>query len=101
MDAKKLKLHLNVALNNHEIRMACAAVERLHSAIDLLDNLSEAALDEVRDYCIEYNKGRKGAFSEFKRSYIALVAEHLNDLRLRKRRLYYGITGKMEGEEES
>lgn len=52
-----------------------------------------AALEEVRDYCKSYNRGRKGAFSEFKRAFIAVVIDHLNDARLRERRLYYRITG--------
>ena len=63
------------------------------STIDLLDTLSPAALECVRDYCDEYNKGCKGKFSEFKRAYIELVIDHLNNVRLRERRLFHGITG--------
>jgi hypothetical protein len=32
--------------------------------------------------------------SDFKHAYINLVVDHLNDVRLRVRRLFHGITGK-------
>jgi hypothetical protein len=88
-----LKLHLPVALQNHEVRRACHAVERVMGVGDVLDNLSPAALEMIRDYCRDYIKGRKGAMSDFKRAYINLVIEHLNDARLHERRLYHGIAG--------
>jgi hypothetical protein len=50
-------------------------------------------LECVRDYCADYSKGCKGKFSDFKRAYIDLVIDHLNDVRLRERRLYHAITG--------
>jgi hypothetical protein len=94
MERHSLKLHLPAALKSAEIRHACLAVERVVSTIDLLDTLSPAALECVRDYCTDYVKGRKGRFSEFKHAYIELVIDHLNDARLRERRLYTGIAGK-------
>jgi hypothetical protein len=84
---------LAAALKEPEIRRACLAVERIVSSCDLLDTLSPLALEQVRDYCTEYNKGRKGTFSEFKRAFIALVVDHLNDSRMTEQRLYQGITG--------
>jgi hypothetical protein len=68
-------------------------VERIVSTIDLLDELPTAALEEVRNFCTDYNKGRKGEFSEFKRAFIALVVAHLNNVRLEESRLFHGITG--------
>jgi hypothetical protein len=90
----QIRLHLADALRNHEIRRACTAVEHILHAADILDELHPSALEQIRDYCTEYNKGRKGKFSEFKRAWIAMVVEHLDDARLRERRLYTGITGK-------
>jgi hypothetical protein len=58
-----------------------------------LDSLSPAALECVRDYCDAHNKCCKGKFSEFKRAYLDLVVDHLNDTRLRECRLYHAITG--------
>src|SRR5258705_11481991 len=59
----------------------------------ILDELSPTCLEQVRDYCSDYNRGRKGSFSEFKHAYIDMVVEHLNDARLRERRLFSAITG--------
>jgi hypothetical protein len=94
LEPHSFHVHLAVALKSAEMRRACLAVERIVSCIDLLDQLSPAALEEVRDYCTDYNKGRKGKFSEFKRAFIAMVVDHLHDVRLQERRLFYGITGK-------
>jgi|SRR5215469_7715051 len=94
MNPQTLRLHLQPALRSAEIRRACLAVERIVSAGDLLDSLSPTALEQVRDYCIDYNKGRTGSFSEFKRAWIDLVIDHLNNSRLTERRLFQGITGK-------
>ena len=49
----------------------------------------------IRDHCSDCVKGRHGAMSDFKRAYINLVVEHLNDARLRERRLFHGITGEV------
>jgi hypothetical protein len=99
MDQHSLRLHLPSALKSSEIRHACLAVERVVSTIDLLDTLSPTALECVRDYCEAYNKGCKGKFSAFKKAYIELVIDRLNDLCLRERRLYHGITGHDSGTE--
>jgi hypothetical protein len=88
-----VRLHLAIALKNHEIRRACTAIEHILRASDILDDLSPTALEQIRDYCDDYVKGRSGAFSDFKRAYIELVVDHLSDMRLRERRLVQGITG--------
>jgi hypothetical protein len=93
MELGSLKLCLPDALKNHEIRRACHAVERVMGVGDVLDNLSTAAREMIRDYCTDYVKGHNGPMSDFKRAYISVVIEHLNDARLHERRLYYGITG--------
>jgi hypothetical protein len=93
-----LKLYMPIALKNHEVRLACHAVERITGVGDVLDNLSPAALEMIRDHCSDCVKGRHGAMSEFKRAYINLVVEHLNDARLHERRLYHGITGASDDE---
>jgi hypothetical protein len=100
MESRNFRLHLANALKSHEIRRACTAVEHILHAADILDDLPVAALEEIRDYCDDYVKGRVGAYSEFKRAYIGLVVDHLSDMRLRERRLFQGITGK-DGEEET
>jgi phytoene/squalene synthetase len=93
MEQHSLRLHLGPALSTPEIRRACCAVEAILRAADILDNEPPAVLEKVRDFCTEYNKGRKGKFSEFKHAWIELVCEHLADARMRERRLYSGITG--------
>jgi hypothetical protein len=93
MDQSTMRLYLPSALQSVDIRHACLAVERVVSTVDLLDTLSPTALECVRDFCTEYNKGRTGKFSEFKRAWLALVVDHLNDVRLRECRLYCAITG--------
>jgi hypothetical protein len=50
----------------------------------------------IRDYCADYVKGRTGAMSDFKRAYINLVIEHLNDAKVQECRLYHGLTGRLE-----
>ena len=99
MEPESFSLHLAVALKNHEIRRACTAVEHVLRAAEILDELSPAALEQIRDYCDDYIKGRRGVFSDFKRAYIQLVVDHLSDMRIRERRLFHGITGKDEQEE--
>jgi len=69
-------------------------VEPILRAADILDNEPPAVLEQVRDYCTDYNKGRTGKFSEFKHAWIELVVDHLNDARMKERRLFHGITGK-------
>jgi hypothetical protein len=91
-----IRAHLPFSLANQEIRRACTAVEHILSAGNILDELPPEALEAIRDYCSDYIKGRKGAFSEFKRAYINMVIEHLDDARLRERRLYTGITGRQD-----
>jgi hypothetical protein len=81
------------ALAHQDIRRACCAVEAIMRAGDILDTLPASALEQIRDYCSDYNKDRQGAFSEFKAAWIHMVIEHLDDARLRERRLYTGITG--------
>jgi hypothetical protein len=56
--------------------------------------LPPEALEAIRDYCTGYIKDRKGTWSDFKRAWLAMVVEHLNDERLRERRLLTGITGR-------
>jgi hypothetical protein len=82
------------ALAHQDIRRACCAVEAILRAGDILDTLPAPALEQIRDYCTDWNKGRTGTMSDFKAAWIAMVIEHLNDARLRERRLYTGITGK-------
>jgi len=93
MEPHSLRLHLGPALSTPEIRRACCAVEAILRAADILDNEPPAVLEQVRDFCTDYNEGRKGKFSEFKHAWIDLVIEHLADARLRERRLFHGITG--------
>lgn len=71
--------HLSHALQNPDVRRSCYAVEAIFRAADTLDELPPACLEEVRDYCSAWNEGRKGSFSEFKRAWIEMVVERLND----------------------
>ena len=95
MEAHSLRLHLGIALKEHEIRRACTAVEHILRAADILDDLHPAALEQVRDYCSDYVKGRKGndTFSDFKHAYINMVVEHLDIAREMERKFFGGITG--------
>jgi hypothetical protein len=40
------------------------------------------------------SKIHKGTFSDFKRAWVDMVIERLDDARLRERRLYTGISGR-------
>jgi hypothetical protein len=95
-----IRAHLPFSLANQEIRRACTAVEHILSAGNILDELPPEALEAIRDYCSDYIKGRKGAFSEFKRAYINMVVEHLENARQMERMTYRGITGKDWPEDE-
>jgi hypothetical protein len=75
---------------------ALARLSSTSCAGDLLD-----ALAAIRDYCSAYVKERKGKFSDFKRAWVDMVVEHLDDARLRERRLYTGITGKADDESQA
>jgi hypothetical protein len=89
-----IRAHLPYSLAHQEIRRACTVVEHILRAGDMLDELPPDALAAIRDYCSEYVKDRKGKFSDFKRAWVEMVIEHLDDARLRERRLYTGITGR-------
>ena len=93
METHAMRLHLRTALRSYEIRRTTWAVERIMSAIDVLDEMPEAALEEVRDFCAEYAKGHHDHMSEFKRAWVNLVSDHLANMRMRNRRLRRGITG--------
>jgi hypothetical protein len=82
---------MDTALRTADIRRACCAVEAIFRAGNILDELPPAALEEIRDYCTEWNKGREGTYSEFKAAWIKMVVEHLNDVRLRERRIFTGM----------
>jgi hypothetical protein len=92
--------HLPDAIRNHDIRRTCCAVEAILRAADMLDELPPECPEQIRDYCNECNIGRKG-MSEFKHAYIDMVVEHLNDRRLRERRLYTDITSREDYEERT
>jgi phytoene/squalene synthetase len=93
MEEHSLRLHLKPALSTPEIRRAACAVEAIFRAADILDHEPPAVLEAVRDYCTDYNKGRKGTESEFKAAWIKLVVEHLESARQMERKFYTGITG--------
>ena len=63
---------------------------------NILDQMPPEALEQIRDYCSDYVKGSKGkdTFSEFKRAYINMVVEHLENARQMERMTYRGLTGK-------
>lgn len=96
-DMPSIRAHLPFSLAHQEIRRSCMLVEHILRAGDLLNELPPDALVAIRDYCAEYAKGRKGKESDFKRAWVDMVIEHLDDPRLRERRLYTGITGKNTG----
>jgi hypothetical protein len=100
LDVAPLELHLPGALRDRDIRRACIAVEHILGAAEILDDLPPAALEQIGD-CTDYNRGRKGTFSEFRPAGLNTVIEHLNDARLRERRLYTGITGREDYEERT
>ena len=64
METHSLRLYLAASLKEAEIRRTCCAVDAILRAGTILDELSPTSLEQVRDYCSEYNKGRKGTFSE-------------------------------------
>jgi hypothetical protein len=93
METDAKRKYLAAALRDPQIRRACLLVDRIITAGDLLDRMSPTRLEVVRDYCAEQTRGTKGAFSEFRRAWIELVVDHLNDASTLERRLYCGITG--------
>lgn len=60
----------------------------------MLDHMSPTALEVVRDHCAEQTTGTTGTSGEFKRAWVELVVDHLNDARTLERRLCNGITGR-------
>jgi hypothetical protein len=56
--------------------------------------MSPTTLEVVRDYCAEQTEGITGTSGEFRRAWIELVVDHLNDARTLERRLCNGITGR-------
>ena len=90
---QELRLHLKPALKSTEIRRACCAIGAIIRAADILDAEPPAVLEEVRDYCIDYIRGRRDWYSEFKRAYIKLVCDHLELSRQLERRFYGGVSG--------
>jgi len=91
----QIRALLPSALKNHDIRRACCAVEAIFRSADILDQMPPAALEQIRDYCSDYLKdSREDSFSEFKRAYIKMVIEHLDNARQTERMLYRGITGR-------
>ena len=82
------------ALKNHDIRRACCAVEAILRSADILDQMPPECLEQIRDYCSDYIKGRKDTFSEFKHAYIKMVIEHLGNARKTERLAFRGITGR-------
>lgn len=92
MEPQRLQIHLGIALKSLEIRKAVAALERLHDAYELLDGLSPAVLKCMADHLEKQYGTRIGCMGTFKRAYIALVKEHLEEARKAERRLFHGIT---------
>jgi hypothetical protein len=97
MEEHNIRLHAPIAFRSPEIRRACCAIEAVFRAVDILDREPPVILELVRDFCDDVAKGRKDHFSDFKRAYITLVIDQLNDAKLRERRLFHGITGLDEG----
>jgi hypothetical protein len=89
-----IRAHLPYSLAHQDIRRACTVVEHILRAADILDELPPDALVAIRDYCNDYVKGRRGTFSDFKRAWVDMVIEHLDDARLRERRLFTGMPGR-------
>jgi hypothetical protein len=97
---RKINNYLPIMLKDPDMRRAACAVEAVFRAATILDELPPACLEEVRDYCSNWNKGRKGTESEFKKVWVKMVTEHLADAKLAEKRLFYGLTGKVAGLEE-
>jgi hypothetical protein len=87
---------LPIALKDANMRRSACAVEAIFRSVNILDELPPARLEEIRDYSKDWTKGRKGSDSEFKKVWIKMVTEHLEDVKLMQRRLYYGITGRVD-----
>jgi hypothetical protein len=60
-----IESHLSAAIRNHDIRGTRCAVEAILRAAEMLDELPPECIEQIRDYCNEYNIGGKG-MSEFK-----------------------------------
>ena len=72
--------HLPFALRNHDVRHACAAVDAILLAADTLDTLPPVALEQIRDFCADYTKGRKNVRSRKRASFRCSI-------------MYAGLTG--------
>jgi hypothetical protein len=94
MEPHAKRKYLAAALREPEIRRACHLVDRIITAGDMLDHMSPTTLEVVRDYCAERTRDTTGTSGEFRRAWIELVVDHLNDARTLERRLYSGITGR-------
>jgi hypothetical protein len=94
MEPHAKRSYLAAALRDPEIRRACRAVDRIITAGDALDHMSPTTLEVVRDYCADVARAPDGPNVEFRKAWVDIVVEHLNDARTLERRLCYGITGK-------
>jgi hypothetical protein len=74
-------------------------VEHVMAAADILDRLPPNAPEAIRDYSAKYAEGRQGTESDSKRAWVVAVIDHLDNARLRERRLYTGITGRTPDED--
>jgi hypothetical protein len=93
MGPTRLKEHTNVAINTVEVRRACAALERLRSAIGILHGLPPECLEVMKDYVIKECLPRKGPEHLFAVGYLRLVETELENKKRLERQLYNGITG--------
>jgi hypothetical protein len=93
MEPEKLEHYLTTALKEPEIRRACYALESIIRGGLILDDLSPRCLEFLQGRCEEYEKEQHGTEHEFKRAWMAMVAEHLADAKLRERRLHRALTG--------
>lgn len=91
MDKARLQIHLSVALKTTQIRRACAAIERLRSAVGLLHGLSPDTLSVLHDYVVRECLPKPGTDGELALAYLKLVDEENVEKRKQERRERYGI----------
>jgi molybdopterin-guanine dinucleotide biosynthesis protein A len=92
MDAHRLKIYLHIALKSPDISKACAAVEQLRSALDLLEDLGEPALLVMQEFVAKRLEQRTGSREAVGRAFLAAIQYQLSEVRRAQRREFHNIS---------
>jgi hypothetical protein len=85
------RAHVREALQSSEIRNACAVLSNVHAAMMLVDTLSPATIEALRDEFDRMAKERTGPRGELKHAWTDYMRQALHDALLRKQQDALGM----------